>query len=137
MQEPPRLHFGLGAETHVDAAEIRWPDGSVQTLTNLEVNGINRIRRREGGPAFSGDILDIGASPNPFQSILTLRMAPKGGWIMRTGSSAMLFYNPDFTGTMPTTRQPEVSSTAWWLRQPTANRDSSAAPTLSSGRAIF
>jgi hypothetical protein len=28
----PRLHFGLGPATKVDALEVHWPDGSVQTV---------------------------------------------------------------------------------------------------------
>lgn len=31
----PVLHFGLGAQTKIDALEVRWPDGKLELLTNL------------------------------------------------------------------------------------------------------
>ena len=31
----PRLHFGLGKATRVDRLEVRWPSGTVQSLTGL------------------------------------------------------------------------------------------------------
>jgi len=36
----PRLHFGLGAATSVDAIEIHWPDGKVEKVS---VPGVDRI----------------------------------------------------------------------------------------------
>jgi hypothetical protein len=36
----PRPHFGLGSVTRADAVEIRWPDGKVQTLTDVAANQI-------------------------------------------------------------------------------------------------
>jgi enediyne biosynthesis protein E4 len=37
-QSDPRLHFGLGTSTKVDALEIRWPSGVVQTLRDVPVD---------------------------------------------------------------------------------------------------
>jgi hypothetical protein len=37
-QNDMRLHFGLGAATKVDRVEIRWPSGTIDTLTNLDVD---------------------------------------------------------------------------------------------------
>ncbi len=34
-QNDPRLHFGLGKRAKVDALEIRWPSGTVQTLRDV------------------------------------------------------------------------------------------------------
>ncbi len=34
----PRLHFGVGAASAVDRLEIRWPDGQLETHTELRVN---------------------------------------------------------------------------------------------------
>ena len=34
-QNDPRLHFGLGKAAKVDALEIRWPSGAVQTLRDV------------------------------------------------------------------------------------------------------
>jgi hypothetical protein len=42
--QDPRLHFGLGSRTRVDALEIRWPSGSVIRLTNVVANQILTIK---------------------------------------------------------------------------------------------
>src|SRR5205814_4475598 len=34
-QNDLRIHFGLGDHESVDKAKVFWPDGSVETLTNL------------------------------------------------------------------------------------------------------
>ncbi|MEW6747347.1 MAG: CRTAC1 family protein [Planctomycetota bacterium] len=39
-QSDHRVHFGLGKATQVDSVEIRWPDGKVTRLENVEVNQI-------------------------------------------------------------------------------------------------
>jgi hypothetical protein len=41
----PRLHFGLGAETHADL-EIRWPNGLVQTLKKVNADQTLTIREQ-------------------------------------------------------------------------------------------
>jgi hypothetical protein len=43
------LTFGLGGATKIDAIEIRWPDGTVQTLS--DVPGGARLRVEENAPA--------------------------------------------------------------------------------------
>jgi hypothetical protein len=43
----PRLHFGLGHRSKVDAVEIRWPSGTVTELENLKSNQF--ITVKEGG----------------------------------------------------------------------------------------
>ena len=37
-----RLHFGLGAVARVDM-EVRWPDGTVQTLADVAADQILRL----------------------------------------------------------------------------------------------
>lgn len=37
-QNPPRLHFGLGGCTEVDALDIRWPSGHQDRIEDLPVN---------------------------------------------------------------------------------------------------
>jgi hypothetical protein len=39
-QGDPRLHFGLGPATEADRIEIRWPDGSTKTLTDVPADQI-------------------------------------------------------------------------------------------------
>ena len=40
------LHFGLGAATHMDSLEIRWPSGRVERRRHLPVD--TRVRLEEG-----------------------------------------------------------------------------------------
>jgi enediyne biosynthesis protein E4 len=41
-----RLHFGIGAAARVDSIEVRWPDGQVQQLTNVEPRRLVKIAER-------------------------------------------------------------------------------------------
>ncbi|MBK9140489.1 MAG: CRTAC1 family protein [Verrucomicrobia bacterium] len=43
-QSDPRMHFGLGAADRVDAIEIRWPAGGVQTLRDVKAGQIVKIK---------------------------------------------------------------------------------------------
>jgi enediyne biosynthesis protein E4 len=45
-QNDLRVRFGLGPATQVDKIEIRWPDGSVETLKGIP--GDQRIVIRQG-----------------------------------------------------------------------------------------
>lgn len=38
-----RLHFGLGKETTINAVEIVWPRGAVQTLSNVPVDRVLKV----------------------------------------------------------------------------------------------
>jgi hypothetical protein len=42
-QHPTTLHFGLGAETRVDAIEVRWVDGTTRVLRDPEVGRYHRV----------------------------------------------------------------------------------------------
>lgn len=42
----PRVHFGLGAHPQVREIQVRWPTGSVQTLTNVAADQILSIRQQ-------------------------------------------------------------------------------------------
>lgn len=44
-QGDPRLHFGLGAATLIDALVVRWPDGGIQELGDLAVDRILHLRQ--------------------------------------------------------------------------------------------
>jgi enediyne biosynthesis protein E4 len=46
--QDPRLHFGLGTNSKVDAVEIVWPSGSVTKLTNLKSDQIVAVKEGEG-----------------------------------------------------------------------------------------
>ena len=38
-----RLHFGVGENSRIDLVEIRWPSGTTQTLTDVQVNQVKTI----------------------------------------------------------------------------------------------
>jgi len=45
-----RLHFGLEKRTKVDAIEIRWPRGKVETYTNIPANSLVTLKEGSGAP---------------------------------------------------------------------------------------
>jgi hypothetical protein len=47
-QNDRRLHFGLGASSKIDKLEIRWPDGSMETIAVSGVDRVFEIRQGEG-----------------------------------------------------------------------------------------
>jgi hypothetical protein len=55
-QHDLRIHFGLGTHERVDKAEITWPNGQVETLTNLAADRFYKVKEGQGvvssqGPA--------------------------------------------------------------------------------------
>jgi hypothetical protein len=44
-QEDKRLHFGLGPAKQADQVEVRWPDGSVTQLQNVQADQIVKIEQ--------------------------------------------------------------------------------------------
>jgi hypothetical protein len=47
-QNDLRIHFGLGAHERVDRAEVLWPNGKTETLTNLAADRFYTVREGEG-----------------------------------------------------------------------------------------
>ena len=47
-QHDLRMHFGLGNHEHLDRAEILWPDGKKETLTNLAADRFYVVREGQG-----------------------------------------------------------------------------------------
>jgi hypothetical protein len=47
-QNDLRLHFGLGEQEKVDRAEVLWPDGKVEILSNLAVDRYYSVREGSG-----------------------------------------------------------------------------------------
>jgi hypothetical protein len=47
-QNDLRLHFGLEKRTSVDLIQVRWPSGTVDTLTNVAVNKIVTVKEGKG-----------------------------------------------------------------------------------------
>ncbi len=46
--QDPRLHFGLGARTQVDAVEITWPSGAVTKLRSIPADRIVSVQEDKG-----------------------------------------------------------------------------------------
>jgi hypothetical protein len=47
-QNDLRIHFGLADHARVDKAEVLWPDGKVETLTNLAADRFYSVREGAG-----------------------------------------------------------------------------------------
>jgi hypothetical protein len=47
-QNDLRLHFGLGNHEHIDKAEIVWPSGTVEVLSQLAPNRFYTVREGQG-----------------------------------------------------------------------------------------
>ena len=50
-QNDTRLHFGLGRRQKADRVEVRWPDGAVETLTDVAANRFITVTEGERRPA--------------------------------------------------------------------------------------
>jgi enediyne biosynthesis protein E4 len=49
-QSDMRVHFGLGAVTRIDSAQVRWPSGLVERYENLRVDSIHELSEGTGVP---------------------------------------------------------------------------------------
>jgi hypothetical protein len=47
-QNDLRIHFGLGTRDHLDRAEILWPSGKTESLTNLAADRFYAVKEGEG-----------------------------------------------------------------------------------------
>ena len=47
-QNDLRLHFGLGSAEKIDSALVRWPNGNVEELKNLDADKIYTIVEGQG-----------------------------------------------------------------------------------------
>jgi enediyne biosynthesis protein E4 len=63
--QDPRLHFGLGPQSKVDAIEIVWPSGSVTRLVSIKSDQIIAVTE------------DVGIVERPFPRIPATRVAEK------------------------------------------------------------
>ena len=46
--QDPRLHFGLGQRSKIDAVEISWPSGILTKLSNLKSDQIVAVEEGTG-----------------------------------------------------------------------------------------
>jgi enediyne biosynthesis protein E4 len=47
-QNDPRLHFGLGSGEKIDSAEVRWSDGKIERIGNIQPDSINIVVQGSG-----------------------------------------------------------------------------------------
>jgi len=57
-----RVHFGLGAVSHVDWVQIRWPSGLTERYANLSADTIHTLKEG-GGVAVEADVKAGSSSP--------------------------------------------------------------------------
>ena len=62
-QNDLRIHFGLGDHESVDKAKVFWPDGSVETLTNLIADRFYSVREGAGVVSSQPPEADHGKRP--------------------------------------------------------------------------
>jgi hypothetical protein len=62
-QNDVRIHFGLGDHLRVDKAVVSWPDGKVETLTNLIADRFYSVR--EGSGVVSSNPPESGKTKRP------------------------------------------------------------------------
>lgn len=67
----PILHFGVGSAKRVDTVQIRWPDGHIQKLGNLETNRKHHITH-PNDPAISTSIKEGALATTPLREIAPL-----------------------------------------------------------------
>ncbi len=74
MQDPLRLHVGIGNASAVDSVIVRWPGaaGVTETFTDLRVNAVNTVRGGRSTIAGKADGVRLEAYPNPFSASLTI-----------------------------------------------------------------
>jgi hypothetical protein len=47
-QNDPRLHFGLGASAKVDKLEVKWPDGTLETINVQDIDRVLTLTEGKG-----------------------------------------------------------------------------------------
>ena len=62
-QHDMRIHFGLGDHAHIDKAQILWPDGKTETLTNLIADRFYSVR--EGAGVVASQLPSFGSTKKP------------------------------------------------------------------------
>lgn len=60
----PVLHFGLGARTQVQSLVVTWPDGTAQTLENVDADQRLVLRQAEANPKGGSSSAEAGDSPD-------------------------------------------------------------------------
>ena len=65
-------HFGLGADTEVQEVSIRWPNGTVETYTDLAINTTHLIVQDITTGVAAPAATEVSVAPNPVLDVITL-----------------------------------------------------------------
>jgi hypothetical protein len=85
MQDPARLHFGVGGARGVDSVQVQFPGagGSAMTFTHVDMNAVNYLMSTDAGTGSTGALALLDARPNPFTSELRITYdLPKSGHVV-------------------------------------------------------
>lgn len=121
IQDPPRLHVGLGSETSIDSVVIRWPDGATETKYDVKLNSRQTFGRAAPLIAGSAQVLStVRVYPNPFSE--KLEFAYRIGAASRVrieifGADGRLIATP-----LDQHQNPGVHSIAWYALDAMGNR---------------
>ncbi len=85
MQEPLRLHFGMGTERAIDSVAVRWTNGHREVYHDLAINSLHEIREGNTGGAVSTIVSHVVAEPNPFSALVTIGYALSSSQNVRLG----------------------------------------------------
>lgn len=98
MQNPYRLHFGLGSATEISKIEVRWPGSSeYETFTNIPINSI--VRLVEGEP-YAPDVPEVPVLSYPENGAVEVSLQASLRWQASIGASqykVKIADNPDLT----------------------------------------
>lgn len=72
MQEPGRLHFGLGGERRIDSMTVAWGNGKIDSYTDLAANTIHHVKESGTVAPPPSARSSIAVSPNPFSTKLQI-----------------------------------------------------------------
>ena len=64
----PRLHFGLGGSTRIDAIEVRWPSGAVDRYTDLAADPAYLLREGQTHPEPAPRLAKASLRPERFRA---------------------------------------------------------------------
>lgn len=65
-------HFGIGSDTEIEELVIKWPSGTVDIISNPEINTAHLITEGETLNTIQNQLFDIALTPNPTTTNLTL-----------------------------------------------------------------
>ncbi|WP_299886315.1 FG-GAP-like repeat-containing protein [uncultured Lacinutrix sp.] len=70
-------HFGLGNATIIEALEITWPIGTVETYNNLNINTTHNVIEGTGLGISEMSLHSFKLFPNPVKDTITIRLGSK------------------------------------------------------------